>query len=128
MHRLRCNRTHIWIFVAANAYGLSSFTQLNCPCSKTTVTWLYTLSDYVGPDYFCVSNQKYIHEGNEFIEDKKNPLWDGQGCGPTISCCEFNNPPYFCKHLNYPTSEDREIRLLSHELIDISITLLLCLS
>jgi len=33
----------------------------------------------------------------------KTPLWDGEGCRPTSSgCCQFNNPPWFCKHLNEP--------------------------
>jgi len=47
------------------------------------------------------------------VRDESNPLWDGEGCGLTSSCCEFNQPPYFCKHLKYTTSADMEIRLFS---------------
>ena len=27
-------------------------------------------------------------------------LWDGEKCGLTSTCCEFNNPPRFCKELD----------------------------
>ena len=35
-----------------------------------------------------------------YIDD---PLWDGEGCCSTSSCCEFNSPLWFCKSLPYPT-------------------------
>ena len=40
-----------------------------------------------------------------------DPLWDGSGCGSTSSCCGFNNPPWFCKQLPQPTSDDIEMRV-----------------
>ena len=40
-----------------------------------------------------------------------DPLWDGQGCGPTSTCCTFNNPPWFCKQLPQSTNTDLEVRL-----------------
>ena len=42
-----------------------------------------------------------------------NPLWDGQGCGPFNSCCEFNNPSWFCTHLPAATNEDIEVCLVA---------------
>ena len=42
-----------------------------------------------------------------------DPLWDGQGCGPTSTCCTFNNPPWFCKQLPQSTNADLEVRLCS---------------
>ncbi len=42
-----------------------------------------------------------------------DPLWDGQDCGPTSTCCIFNNPPWFCKQLPQPTNTDLEVRLCS---------------
>ena len=33
-----------------------------------------------------------------FMDD---PLWDGEGCGGSSTCCSFNTPPYFCQHLKY---------------------------
>ena len=40
-----------------------------------------------------------------------DPLWDGKGCGPTSTCCSFNNPPWFCKQLPQSTNADLEMRL-----------------
>ena len=48
---------------------------------------------------------------NHFYSE--NPLWDGQGCGPYNSCCQFNNPPWFCKQLLKPTNRDIEVRLMA---------------
>ena len=42
-----------------------------------------------------------------------DPLWDGQGCGPTTTCCTFNNPLWFCKQLPQSTDADLEVRLCS---------------
>ena len=99
-HGLAGYRTHIWSFVAAS-FQAGNYT--SCPCSNTEVTWPFKVPDYIGQDYFCDDLYKY----------QSNPLWDGQECRPASSCCEFNNPPYFCKQLKYTTSEDLEIRLLS---------------
>ena len=38
-----------------------------------------------------------------------DPLWDGQGCGPTSSCCTFNSPPWFNVQLSSPTTDDIEM-------------------
>ncbi len=38
-------------------------------------------------------------------------IWDGAGCGGTSTCCQFNNPPWFCKQLPQPTTDDIELRL-----------------
>ena len=45
--------------------------------------------------------------------EEDDDLWDGEGCGSSSSCCEWKDPPYFCKHLHNTTSEDMEIRLFS---------------
>ena len=46
-----------------------------------------------------------------------DPLWDGAGCDRG-SCCQFNSPPWFCKDLPHPTSEDIELRLCLNEASD----------
>ena len=43
------------------------------------------------------------------------PLFDGQGCGPDSTCCQFNTPPWFCTELPQPTSDDLEIRICGDE-------------
>ena len=42
-----------------------------------------------------------------------DPLWDGKACGGSSTCCEFNNPPWFCKNVPQPTTDDIELRLCS---------------
>ena len=36
------------------------------------------------------------------------------GCGGTSTCCQFNNPPWFCKQLPQPTTDDIELRLCAN--------------
>ena len=43
------------------------------------------------------------------------PLWDGSGCGPTSTCCQFNSPPWFCTTLPERTSDDIELRICLSE-------------
>ena len=46
-----------------------------------------------------------------FMDD---PLWDGEGCGGSSTCCSLNNPPWFCQHLKHHTSDNLELRLCSN--------------
>ena len=106
-------RRHIWTFAAAYADGDSdtSNTPVNCGCSNTNLNWNYATPEYVGNDYFCDSNRQFTDGSRR--KDDDDDLWDGKGCGPSSSCCEWNDPPYFCKHFRYTTNEDLEIRLFS---------------
>ncbi len=44
-----------------------------------------------------------------------DPLWDGAGCGPTSSCCQLNNPPWFCVSFPEPTTDDLELRICTDQ-------------
>ncbi|CAI8058177.1 hypothetical protein GBAR_LOCUS31621 [Geodia barretti] len=97
-------RQHIWTFAA----GLSeAYPTRNdaCPCDASINI---TIPPFVGADYFCESgvNSGFI---SGFHPD--DPLWDGEGCGSSSSCCSFNSPPYFTKTLPSPTSDPIEVRL-----------------
>ena len=105
-------RSHIWTFAAAYADGYP-YKESTCGCSNTRTSWPFTFPDYVGHNYFCDSDTEYTKEDRTSTRDADDDLWDGKGCGPSSSCCELNDPPYFCKRLNYTTSEDLEIRLFS---------------
>ena len=63
---------------------------------------------FVDEDHFCEIGR--TNDNINFIT--YNPLWDGQGCVAFQACCEFNNPPWFCKQLNQTTTEDIEIRIM----------------
>ena len=108
-------RTHIWTFAAADTDG-DRFTRRNCGCSNTNKNWTHATPGDVGDDYFCDYNGQYTEGGRWEGRDNDDDLWDGEGCGSSSSCCEWKDPPYFCKQLHNPTSEDMEIRLISNDL------------
>ena len=96
-------RNHIWTFaVGYNQYrtGIS-----NCPCNAF---YSGTVPPYVGTDYFCDSGHPQNVEP-PFAYLVNDPLWDGAGC-VSGSCCTFNSPPWFCKVLSSPTTDDIELR------------------
>ena len=96
-------RQHIWTFAA----GHSEFLDTNyvCPCDTTVDI---SIPPFVGGDYFCESGRNSAAPNRFFADD---PLWDGNGCTATSTCCSFNNPPYFTKQLPSPTTDDIEARL-----------------
>ena len=76
--------------------------------------WPYQVPSFVGNDYFCataISGSTW--DANTIYAD--DPLWDGEGCGPTKACCEFNTPPCFCTTLPQPTIDDLEVRACHDE-------------
>ena len=106
-------REHIWTFASAHDESLT--TGVICPCTNiNNPTTDFNIPDFVGNDYFCETG---VPTGstwsNIFFSD--DPLWDGDGCGPTSTCCTFNNPPWFCKQLPRPTIDDLEVRICGDE-------------
>ena len=99
-------RQHIWTF--ANAYDEIRSNAHVCPCTKTDTTFTGAIPPFVGDDYFCDTGSRYAVQHQFYNQD---PLWDGAGCGVTSTCCEFNNPPWFCKQLPETTADDIELRL-----------------
>ena len=108
-------REHVWSFASGFA---ESYTEIsNCPCTNNNSPNVL-IPPYVGDDYFCETGTANFPSGGctvatHFFAD--DPLWDGEGCGPTSTCCEFNNPPWFCKTLpvSQPVTDDIEVRICS---------------
>ena len=103
-------RQHIWSFVGAYyEQDPNYYTSLNCPCTNTAVSWPHQVPPFINNDYFCDTGNPGPGTSSTtyYIND---PLWDGEGCSSTSTCCEFNTPPWFCKSLPQPTSDDLEIR------------------
>ena len=102
-------RSHIWTFAAGyNQYYTNSN---SCPCNGDS--YQGPIPPYIGTDYFCESGYRYNTQPalTYFTND---PLWDGAGC-VSGSCCTFNSPPWFCKNLSTPTTDDIDLRLcLNH--------------
>ena len=103
-------RTHIWTF----ASGLSQYNTgpSACPCNGASYT--FSLPPYVGNDYFCESGHPHdsFPPSNYLTND---PLWDGAGC-VSGTCC--NSPPWFCKTLPHPTTDDIELQICINSPLD----------
>ncbi len=104
-------RQHIWTF--AGAVDETRSDAHVCPCTRPDLPYPRVVPPFIGQDYFCETGslQRFIY--NTFYSD--DPLWDGQGCGGTSTCCEFNNPPWFCKQLPQPTTNDIELRICGEQ-------------
>ncbi len=66
---------------------------------------------FIGEDYFCDTGVGGLNQFHSF-----DPIWDGQGCpSGANACCELNDPPWFCKQLPQPTTENIELRICGSE-------------
>ena len=99
-------RKHVWSFAAALEETRADNSA--CPCTKTDATFTGVVPPFVCQDYFCDTGSRNHYQDRIYSED---PLRDGSGCGSTSSCCRFNSPPWFCKQLSQPTTDDIELRL-----------------
>ena len=97
-------RQHIWTFAAGSSEDRPTRDDA-CPCDASISI---TIPPFVGGDYFCESG---VNSGSSRGFHPDDPLWDGEGCSSSSSCCSFNNPPYFIKQLPSPTSDPIEARL-----------------
>ena len=106
-------REHIWTFTAALVEIRAG--QHVYPCTKTSSSYIGSVPPFIGNDYFCdTGSHEHVQRERYYWED---PLWDGEGSGPTSSCCQFNSPPWFCKELPQPTTDDVEVRVCRYPAI-----------
>ena len=100
---------HIWTF-AAGLDEQIQFSSSTCPCVPGTGAGSLVPS-FVGQNYFCEAGITRYTSGRGIFWPDGDPLWDGQGCGPTSSCCTFNSPPWFNVTLPSPTTDYIEVRI-----------------
>ena len=104
---------------AGAADETSSSLTFKCPCINQNISpSSINIPSFVGNDYFCdtsLSNSYSSYSKGFYPSD---PLWDGQGCGSSNTCCSVlnlctNSPPWFIKHLDLPsaTTDNVEMRL-----------------
>ena len=108
-------RTHIWSFAAANSEGgLGADSTSSCPCARTDVPSNGVIPPFVVNEYFCESGTSNIWAvpGVLYVDDA---LWDGEDCPENSSCCQLNNPPWFCRDLGSEFRNDFEVRLCGNE-------------
>ncbi len=89
-------RQHIWTFASALDETRSDIYM--CPCTRPDLTYSGVVPPFIGQDYFCETGSRQRFS-NIFYPD--DPLWDGQGCGGTSTCCEFNKPLWFTPPVDY---------------------------
>ena len=108
-------RKHIWTFAGALDESTSSSIYKQCPCIHTSSQLSVRVPSFVGYDYFCDTGTSYYYSGPSGVQPN-DPLWDGQGCGSSNTCCSVTNdcsdsPPWFIKHLPSLTTDDVEMRV-----------------
>ena len=104
-------RQHIWTFAAAYS---EYYSNNECPCTRTDQPYTGAVPPFIGEDYFCDTAVTATQKLPTNAVHPDDPLWDGQGCGPTSTCCSFNRPPWFCKQLPQPTTDDLELRVCGY--------------
>ena len=111
-------RQHVWSF-AAGFDEQDRDEPSRCPCVGTPRVANDEIPSFVGDNYFCDTgfavNPDPVCGPISTDVAVAHPLWDGGGCGPNGSCCENNNPPWFCKILPQPTTDDIEVRICGNE-------------
>ena len=112
------SRQHVWTFAAA-LYETDPNYDLRyvCQCINMNYNWPYQIPSFIGNNYFCDTSNPGPSWSNPAVY-QDDPLWDGEGCGPTSTCCQLNNPPWFCTTLPQPTTDDIELRICSTHGID----------
>ena len=99
-------KEHVWTF--ATSPSEQNYRGYVCPCTNSQST--QSIPSFVGQDYFCETGSTTdTPSSGVFYSD--DPLWDGEDCGSGSTCCELHGPPYFCKSLTEPTTDDIEVRI-----------------
>ena len=102
-------RRHIWTFAAGISEAVPTRRDGDqCPCDAS---FTIRVPPFVGDDYFCESGVNAGRWGGFHPDD---PLWDGENCTSSSTCCSLNTPPYFVKQLPTPTTDDIEARLCQY--------------
>ena len=115
-------REHVWSFASAIYESYAGTEYFICPCTNTNNINI-SIPPFVGGDYFCDSGTDTLalsggvcSLSNNYYSD--DPLWDGAGCSSDSTCCELNNPPWFCKTLpvSQPVTDDIEVRICADDI------------
>ena len=109
-------KQHIWTFAAAFSEDPFYSATIQCPCTDLENTNTSLVPPFLGDDYFCetaVTTGSANSNPIQFFQMTHSGM--ERTCGPESTCCEFNNPPYFCKHLSEPTVDDIEVRICAEE-------------
>ena len=98
-------RQHIWSFVSSLTDD-SSYNFINCPCSYGGGL---TSPSFVGNQFYCEAGAISTWTSDSYYLD--DPLWDGNSCHRSTTCCSNTTQPWFYRQLSVPTSSDVEARI-----------------
>ena len=101
---------HIWNFAGGLDEDSSVHSGSSCACVTGSSSRDY-IPLFVGQNYFCETGITQWDRHTYIFWPNGDRLWDGQGCGPTSTCCTFNSPPWFNVQLSSPTTDDIEVRI-----------------
>ena len=77
-------RQHIWTFASAlDEYPSRNAYDTKCPCTNVTEQRPISIPFFVSSDYFYETGAPPGVRWRNSIFYADDPLWDGQGCGPT---------------------------------------------
>ena len=112
-------RKHIWTFVGAGDESSTTHPTCVCPCTNPNIdASSITIPSFVENDYFC--DTSLVNTITSYTKGfyPSDPLWDGEGCGPTSTCCNSvpnlcgnNSSPWVIKRLPSYTTDDVEMRV-----------------
>ena len=97
-------RRHLWTYAVGYAQSDTPSTG-NCPCAPDAGT---QPPSFVQDHYYCESASVDGPEDQWYPED---PLWDGEGCPTSNTCCDPPNLPWFNRVIDTPSTADIELRL-----------------
>ena len=107
-------RKHIWTFAGA-VDDTTQYTSFKCPCTNNAIIPRPSSPSYIGNDYFCDTALSVRYGSVPLKLHTSKPLWDGEGCGSSDTCCSFpggsSTPPWFAKDLPSPTTDNIEMRV-----------------
>jgi len=105
-HGAAGSRQHIWTFAATSHETVSG--AASCACDTSARSAFFNTS------YFCDTGNHMGRLINGLTVFSDDPLWDGAGCSFNNTCCQVNNPPWFCTTLPAATTDNLELRKLQY--------------
>ena len=84
-------RKHIWTFAGAPD-ETSNYPTWKCPCINRHISSSTThIPNFIGNDLFCDTSLSNTYSSYNKGFYPNDPLWDGNGCGSSNTCCSVSN-------------------------------------
>ena len=108
---------HIWTLIFTGAADETSQqpNYISALALISTSSSTIRIPSFIGNDYFCDASLSNYFSSYSKSFYPNDPLWDGNGCGTSNTCCSVSNlytksPPWFIKHLSSSTTDNNYYR------------------